>query len=196
MSCFQSEDELVIRSTSKPKYRPLSAVHYCWFTIFVAAHHTWRPPSLSATRQCAMPLWQAPTITDTVVYYCVNVIVKFKNKVVPVDRMKIRRWSGDIAPLILKVGIRLMSVVNFTPRPLLPRKIIPHLLSGRPCEPHSRAGCFGEEKNFFPLQSNETRTIQRVAYSLNLLHLKFLIRCEILFGILMDMSLTLNVFFS
>jgi hypothetical protein len=101
--------------------------------------------------------------------------------------MKIRRWSGDITPLIFNISTRLMSVVNFTPRPLLSRKIIQHLLSGRPCEPYSRAGRFAEEKDFLHLKRNRTRTIQPVAYPLNLLHLKFLIRCEIVFGIIMDM---------
>jgi len=163
MSCFHSEESAVLRPTSMLKYRPLSAVRDCWFTIFVTTHHIWRRPPLSATREGTMPLRQAPTFTDTVVYQCINVKVKFKNQVVPVDKMKIRRWSGDIAPLILKVLIRLMSVVNFTLRPFLSRKIMQRLLSGRPCEPHSRAGRFGEEKNFFPLKKNKTRTIQPVA---------------------------------
>jgi hypothetical protein len=155
MSCFHSEESSVIPPISKLKYRPLSIVRDCWFTIFVAAHHIWRPPSLPATRECAMPLRQTLTITDAVVYQCINVKIKFKNKVVHVDKKKTRRWSGDIAPLILKVRIRLMAVVNFTPRPLLSRKIVLHVLSGRPCELHSRAGRFGEEKNLHNYCSNK-----------------------------------------
>ena len=47
---------------------------------------------------------------------------KVKDEAIPVHPMKVYRGSRSIAPLILNSSIILRSVVNFTPRPLYPRK--------------------------------------------------------------------------
>lgn len=87
----------------------------CWRLLI---HYIRRcPPYLEAISFIHNLGMRHAVVTDT--HYhgnCrVDVEVKFKNKVVPVDKMNLRRLSGDIAPLILNVRIRLMSEVNFMP---------------------------------------------------------------------------------
>jgi len=54
-------EKLTHRQTSKLEDDPLSAVHDCFFNIFAATLHTWRPSPPSASRGRALPLWQKPT---------------------------------------------------------------------------------------------------------------------------------------
>jgi hypothetical protein len=75
--------------------------------------------------------------------------------------MKAYRGSRGTAPLILNLGTRWRWVVNFTPRPLYPRKEHWYPLHKRLSRPQSRSEHSDEEKNFNPLHVAHRRKFCR-----------------------------------
>jgi hypothetical protein len=56
-----------------------------------------------------------------------DTVIEDKVKIFPVDATKTYKKTGGIAPFIRKLGTRLRSLVNFTPRTLYPRQRTPVL---------------------------------------------------------------------
>jgi hypothetical protein len=64
-------------------------------------------------------------ISEQTALISLKIVQNVKGKAVPVHAVKAYRGTRGIAPLILNLGTRWRWVVNFTPRPLYPRKINP-----------------------------------------------------------------------
>jgi hypothetical protein len=78
--------------------------------------------------------------------------------------MKAYWGSGSIAPLVLHLGTKLLSVVSFTPRSLYSQGKSPWYKMDRRLDGlQNRSGCGGEEKNSQPLLGLEPQIIQPVA---------------------------------
>ena len=81
--------------------------------------------------------------------------------------MKVRRGSRGTAPLILNLGTRGISVVNFTPRPIYPLEITPVPTVYKLVGPQRRSGHFEQETILLYQSGSWLRNIQPVAASLD-----------------------------
>jgi hypothetical protein len=85
-----------------------------------------------------------------------NFYVKAKKKYVfPVHAIKTHRGNRGIAPIVLNLGTRGSSVINFTPRLLYLREGTHYPLHRRLGGNHSRYGSFGKKINLFLLAGFE-----------------------------------------